>query len=66
MVWSKMLYEEHTTEKWEVCVALAGVGQWIECHSINEKVAGSIPSQGKCLGCRPGPRLGMCKKQLNK
>ena len=35
--------------------ALAGVAQWIECQPVNQKVAGSIPSQGTCLGCRPGP-----------
>ena len=34
--------------------ALAGVAQWIE----NLRVAGSIPSQGTCLGCQPGPQLG--------
>ena len=36
--------------------ALAGVAQWIECQPMNQRVAGSIPSQGKCLGCRPGPQ----------
>ena len=35
---------------------LAGVAQWIENHPVNQKVAGSIPSQGTCLGCRPGPQ----------
>ena len=33
--------------------ALAGVVQWIERHSANQRVAGSIPSQGTCLGCGP-------------
>ena len=37
--------------------ALAGVAQWIECQSVNQRgVAGSIPSQGTCLGCGPGPQ----------
>ena len=31
--------------------ALAGVGQWTERGSVNQRVAGSIPSQGTCLGC---------------
>ena len=31
--------------------ALAGVVQWIERLSVNREVAGSIPSQGTCLGC---------------
>ena len=35
--------------------ALASVAQWTECWPANREVAGSIPSQGTCLGCRPGP-----------
>ena len=31
--------------------ALAGVTQWIECRPVNQRVSGSIPSQGTCLGC---------------
>ena len=34
--------------------ALTGVAQWVGRHPINRKVAGSIPSQGTCLGCGPG------------
>ena len=49
----------------KVCniLALAGVAQWIECWSANQKVASSIPSQGTFLGCRPDPHLGVCKSQ---
>ena len=36
-------------------IALAGVAQWIEHWSVNQRVTSSIPSQGTCLGCRPGP-----------
>ena len=36
--------------------ALAGVAQWIEHWPAKQRVASSIPSQGKCLGCRPGPQ----------
>ena len=32
------------------------VSQWTERQPADQKVAGSIPSQG--LGCGPGPRLG--------
>ena len=39
--------------------AWAGVAQWTECGLANQSVAGSIPSQGTCLGCRPGPRKGV-------
>ena len=39
-------------------MALAGVAQWTERQSVNQKVAGSVPSQGTCLGCGPGPWLG--------
>ena len=45
--------------------ALAGVAQWIECQSANQRVAGLIPSQGTCLGCGPGPRLGVCESQTH-
>ena len=37
-------------------MALAGVAQWIEHGPENQRVAGSIPSQGTCLGCGPGPQ----------
>ena len=33
--------------------ALAAVAQWIERQPVNQRVTGSIPSQGTCLGCRP-------------
>ena len=45
-------------------IALAGVAQWDGHHPANQKVTGSIPSQGTCLGCRPGPQLGACERQL--
>ena len=34
--------------------ALAGVALWIERWPVNQRVAGSIPRQGTCLGCGPG------------
>ena len=37
-------------------LALAGVAQWIECWPVNQRVASSIPSQGICLDCGPGPQ----------
>ena len=36
--------------------APAGVAQWIERGHVNQRVAGTIPSQGTCLGYRPGPQ----------
>ena len=30
---------------------------------MNQRVAGSIPSQGICLGCEPGPQQGACERQ---
>ena len=36
--------------------ALAGVAQWMECEPANQRVVGLNPSQGTCLGCRPGPQ----------
>ena len=38
--------------------ALDVVVQWVEREPMNQSVAGSIPSQGPCLGCGPGPQLG--------
>ena len=45
--------------------ALAGVAQWIEHRPANQMVAGSILSQGTCLGCRPGPQQGALERQLH-
>ena len=36
--------------------ALAGVAQWVECWRANQRVTGSIPSQGTRLGGGPGPQ----------
>ena len=33
-------------------IALAGVAQWIRWQTARQRVAGSIPSQGTCLGCK--------------
>ena len=32
---------------------------WLECHLVDQRVTGSIPGQGTCLGCGLGPRLGV-------
>ena len=45
-------------------LALTGMAQWSGHHSTNQKVAGLIPGQGTCLGCRPGLWLGACERQL--
>ena len=31
--------------------------------AVNQRVTGSIPSQGTCLGCEPGPQWGPCERQ---
>ena len=41
-----------------VSFALDGVAQWTECLPVNWKVTGSIPSQGRCLGCGPDLQVG--------
>ena len=43
--------------------ALAGMAHCTERPTVNPRVVGSIPSQGTCLGCDPGPQCGTCKKQ---
>ena len=45
--------------------ALAGIAQWIEWGPVNQRVTGSIPSQGTGLGCGPGPQSGACERQLH-
>ena len=40
-------------------MSLAGVAQWFECRPVKQGVTGSIPSQGTCLGCGPGPQWGV-------
>ena len=46
-----------------VNLALPYVAQWIECKLVNQRVASSIPTQGTCLGCGPGPQWGTHKRQ---
>ena len=46
-----------------IVVILASVAQWIECQPVNQKVIGSIPGRGTCLGWGPGPQLGACERQ---
>ena len=43
--------------------AMGGIAQWIECQPANQRVAGLIPNQGTCLGCRPGTQQGVCDRQ---
>ena len=47
----------------ETTCALAGVAQWTERRLVKQGVASSIPSQGTCLGCRPGPQEGAHERQ---
>ena len=44
------------TFKTTIDAALASVAQWIERKPANQRVAGSIPSQGTFLRCEPGPQ----------
>ena len=43
---------------------MLSVAQWIGCWPVDQKVAGCIPSQGTCLGCGPGPQVGVYERQL--
>ena len=67
--WEK-IFANHVSDKGKYpkyirnLYASTGVAQWVRHHPANQKVTGSIPSQGTCLGCRPGPQLGACKRQL--
>ena len=39
--------------------ALGGAAQWTERRPVNQRVPGSIPSQGTGLGFGPGPQSGV-------
>ena len=52
------IYKIKKILKKHIGAALTGVAQWVGCHPSNRKVAGSIPSQGTCLGCESGAQLG--------
>ena len=41
----------------------AGVAQGIECQPAKQRVVGSIPSQGTCLGIRPSPQKGALERK---
>ena len=43
--------------------AQAGAAHWTEHRPANQRVTSSIPSQGTCLGCRPGPQEGAHERQ---
>ena len=58
------VHMKHSGEHVKEAGAWGGVSQWIEHQPVSGKVAGLIPSQSTCPGCRPGPRLGVCKRQL--
>ena len=42
---------------------MTGVAQWVGHCPANQKVTVAIPGQGSCLGCGPGPHLGLCERQ---
>ena len=54
-IWMMIFYKN-------ISLALTSVAQLVGPHPANWKVAGLIPSQGTCLGCRPGPQLGHVQK----
>ena len=43
--------------------ALAGVAQWIESQTVNQRITSSIPSQGTCLDCGPDPWMEAHERQ---
>ena len=49
--------------KFEANMSLACVAQWTECWPVHQRVTSSIPGQGTCLDCGPGPQLGTWDKQ---
>ena len=41
----------HTPFLKKIYSTQASVAQWIECWPANQRITGSIPSEGTCLGC---------------
>ena len=41
-------------QKTHCCPGWCGSVDWVQ--AVNQRVASSIPCQGTCLGCRPGPQ----------
>ena len=54
-----VLFNASKTFSW----ALAGVAQWVDRQPVNERIAGSIPSWGTCLGCGLALNLGAFGRQ---
>ena len=54
-------YESSKIQKFYICPDWCG--SVVECRSAKQRIAGSIPSQGTYLGCRPGHQWGACKRQ---
>ena len=50
------LYVQLENQNIRITKVLTGVAQLSGRHPTNQKVAGSIPCQGTCLGCGPGPQ----------
>ena len=56
-------YVQFTHSAKYIDTALTSMAQWVGHHPANQKVAGLIPGQGTCLGCGPGPWIGVCERQ---
>ena len=54
-----------STAELTICIyALADVAQWFEHWTAKQRgLTSSTPSQGTCLGCRPGPQWGLSERQ---
>ena len=59
----RYIYRSQTLHTLKNIQALPGVPQCAGHRPADRQVTSSIPSQGTYLGCRPGPWLGVCKKQ---
>ena len=55
--WKKNLFWTRTAlQPW-----LVWLSAWK--RPVNQRITGSIPNQGTCLGCRLGPQHGACERQ---
>ena len=56
-LWATVLFLKNSYFSPDWCSSV----DWVQ--DVNQRVASSIPSQGTCPGCRPGPQYGARKRQ---
>ena len=63
-----IIYHSHLVNYLKLSVSFVPARwlSWLECHPVHQRVAGLIPGQGTCLGCRLHPWLGCMWEATNR